>query len=540
MSKIGRNKPCFCGSGMKYKKCHGAILKPDQDALRLLPPEVQSIIDRDLRRQEAAIHNRRLMQGLGAPIISIEHKDLRIVVVKNRVFWSKNWRTFFDFLQDYIITLLGKNWYSDELQKPSEGRHSVVAWNEKLRELQRAATPNPITKIYSMELKGAPKAFYKLAYDLFVLAHNHFIPDSLLNRIKNMEQFEGALYEVYVAAIFARAGFRIDFEDESDVTSSHCEFEVWHEKTEKRFSVECKAFTNSSKRSGRTSSPPKVRDKIYSSLSKQSRHSRIVFIELNRADRDPMSWGYAVEAELTSMEANLTIKGEPAPPAYVFVTNRNYLFDVDNENFNDQFAGMGFKISDYPPFKGAKCVLDVVNARDRHIELFWLFKAISAHVHIPSSFDDRLPEEVFYDFDNRIKIGDVISFSFQDQGDITGTVIDGLVVEKDWKMLLTVEGDEGVNHLVESEMSQIERDLYRASPDTFFGIVKPVSRPHQNVLTLFDEVHSVYSQLPRSTILAQLAGKFSTSDLESKSDDELRKFFSAGIVESIWALRDKK
>jgi preprotein translocase subunit SecA len=22
--QIGRNEPCFCGSGKKYKKCHGA------------------------------------------------------------------------------------------------------------------------------------------------------------------------------------------------------------------------------------------------------------------------------------------------------------------------------------------------------------------------------------------------------------------------------------------------------------------------------------------------------------------------------------
>jgi hypothetical protein len=24
IQKIGRNDPCFCGSGKKYKKCHGA------------------------------------------------------------------------------------------------------------------------------------------------------------------------------------------------------------------------------------------------------------------------------------------------------------------------------------------------------------------------------------------------------------------------------------------------------------------------------------------------------------------------------------
>ncbi|MBI4345741.1 MAG: SEC-C domain-containing protein [Elusimicrobia bacterium] len=23
MQKIGRNDPCYCGSGKKYKKCHG-------------------------------------------------------------------------------------------------------------------------------------------------------------------------------------------------------------------------------------------------------------------------------------------------------------------------------------------------------------------------------------------------------------------------------------------------------------------------------------------------------------------------------------
>jgi preprotein translocase subunit SecA len=27
--KIGRNDPCPCGSGMKFKKCHGAALEDD-------------------------------------------------------------------------------------------------------------------------------------------------------------------------------------------------------------------------------------------------------------------------------------------------------------------------------------------------------------------------------------------------------------------------------------------------------------------------------------------------------------------------------
>ena len=28
-ARIGRNDPCPCGSGMKFKKCHGAILEEE-------------------------------------------------------------------------------------------------------------------------------------------------------------------------------------------------------------------------------------------------------------------------------------------------------------------------------------------------------------------------------------------------------------------------------------------------------------------------------------------------------------------------------
>jgi preprotein translocase subunit SecA len=29
--KIGRNDPCPCGSGLKFKKCHGAALEDESD-----------------------------------------------------------------------------------------------------------------------------------------------------------------------------------------------------------------------------------------------------------------------------------------------------------------------------------------------------------------------------------------------------------------------------------------------------------------------------------------------------------------------------
>jgi preprotein translocase subunit SecA len=30
--KVGRNDPCPCGSGQKFKKCHGAALEDENEA----------------------------------------------------------------------------------------------------------------------------------------------------------------------------------------------------------------------------------------------------------------------------------------------------------------------------------------------------------------------------------------------------------------------------------------------------------------------------------------------------------------------------
>jgi preprotein translocase subunit SecA len=30
--KVGRNDPCPCGSGQKFKKCHGAALEDESEA----------------------------------------------------------------------------------------------------------------------------------------------------------------------------------------------------------------------------------------------------------------------------------------------------------------------------------------------------------------------------------------------------------------------------------------------------------------------------------------------------------------------------
>ena len=51
---------------------------------------------------DAARIQREQQQGLGKPIVSAEVKGHRFVAVKNRLMHSKGWRTFHDFLIDYL------------------------------------------------------------------------------------------------------------------------------------------------------------------------------------------------------------------------------------------------------------------------------------------------------------------------------------------------------------------------------------------------------------------------------------------------------
>src|SRR5216684_67638 len=98
-SRIGRNDPCTCGSGKKYKRCHGSVSSPPripEDQLREM-----------FRTVEAQRVQRERQQGLGRQIISAEVDGTRFVATKHRIYHSRNWKTFHDFLTQYLANVLG-------------------------------------------------------------------------------------------------------------------------------------------------------------------------------------------------------------------------------------------------------------------------------------------------------------------------------------------------------------------------------------------------------------------------------------------------
>src|SRR5207244_2036670 len=68
------------------------------------------------------------------------------------------------------------------------------------------------------------------------------LPRQLLKRLRSMDQFQGARYEIGIAAIFARLGFSIEFLDERTAPDQkHCEFNLRDSRDELVVAVEVKS-----------------------------------------------------------------------------------------------------------------------------------------------------------------------------------------------------------------------------------------------------------------------------------------------------------
>jgi len=57
-------------------------------------------------------------------------------------------------------------------------------------------------------------AMYAFAYDLLTVENNYLLDTKLLDRLRNIDQFQGARYELYARAFVLRAGMRVELEDD--------------------------------------------------------------------------------------------------------------------------------------------------------------------------------------------------------------------------------------------------------------------------------------------------------------------------------------
>ncbi len=174
------------------------------------------------------------------PEIAIKFKDYQFVAVGSRVFYSKAWTSFADFLVGYVPEVFDKKWWAAEIAKAPAECNQVRTWWEALRQHAKAQQKRPDGN-YVVTHNGLAGAYLTFAYHLYVIEHNGRLDETLIARLKNREQFQGARHELFAEATCLRAGFAIERENEKDRTRKHAEFVATHLQSGLRFSVEAKS-----------------------------------------------------------------------------------------------------------------------------------------------------------------------------------------------------------------------------------------------------------------------------------------------------------
>jgi hypothetical protein len=527
-SKIGRNDPCPCGNGRKFKQCHG---RPQFELPNLVSSanlEKQIIAEgrRQFERHKVRELQRQKQQGLGRPIISIEHKGYRFVAVGNRLHYGK-WKTFADFLANYIKAILGGEWGNAEIAKPLEERNPLMQWYEKICRLQ-AAHVKESGVLFSTPVTGAVSAYNRLAYNLYLIAHNgKDIQTRLIARLRNKDNFQGAFFETQVAAWLIKAGFELEYEDESDRKSKHCEFTATYTATGEKYSVEAKSreieFANASR--------PKVGRKLYEALEKKADNKRLIFLNLNKPLHTPEAADIAMDRaeRIISQSEGMQIDGEPAPPAYVCITNMSDQYALDTSTLATAILFRGFKIHDFMGIEFPS-IREAVRARERHWPMFQLFKSMEEHREIPQTFGGELPSEVFVENPPaRLQVGKFFAVPGPDGVEVNAKLMNATVMNGKAHAILH-DPNTSKSWIGTFDMTPEELDDYEKYPETYFGVHEKSGRKIETAVEMFDWFFDVYRHTPKEKLLEFMAGHPDHEGLRNLPQKELAEILCERYV----------
>jgi len=316
-AKIGRNDPCPCGSGRKYKRCHGGgpsappgkaapqdsppagIGKPQLGARAAplnakmvpasqVPPEVVERALRSFQEQQRKEAERVSKFGHVRPEISCDFHGYKMVAVGGKLLYkaADKCKFFTDILIDYVPMLFGRDWFEQEIAKQPGARHPVMQWRVKGMNFMNSQAPQP-DGTYSAQPTGPLFAYMTFAYDLYVVEHNARLDARLLERLKRADQFQGARHELFAEATCLRAGYAIQHENEADGSTRHVEFVATHKTTGQSVSVEAKSkhrpgvLGQPGARQGANALDLPFGKLLNDAIAKNAPHPLVVFLDMN-------------------------------------------------------------------------------------------------------------------------------------------------------------------------------------------------------------------------------------------------------------------
>lgn len=490
-----------------------------------------------MRHHAAEERIREIQQGKGRPIISGRLKDHQVVAVGSSVHFSKSWKTFPDFLADYIKKKVGPDWGNTEIAKPLAKRHPLLKWYDAFCRYQKGTikTPGHVT---SAEITGIVACYLGLAYALYLLDHNAELQERLIKRLKDPGNFQGAYYELIVGSILIRAGFELTLEDETDGASKHCEFAAVSKKTGKRYWVEAK-MRSVNGHLGRTAADGgadrdalgRLIPHLNGALAKPAKEERLIFIDLNAPiafdSESKPDWLEPAMRRLERYEEK-DLKG--GVTAYVFVTNFAFHRDLHNKpTLTAAPFGLGMPDFNRP---GMIRVTEAYKQKQKHIDAYDIGESIVNYLRFPVTFDGKLPSEAF-GTSRRTIIGHSYCFENVAGEDVVGVVTAATVDETRKEAIIGVSTEDGKSRLLRSPMSEAELAEYREYGPAYFGDPQRPSKKLTNRYELFEWLMDAQKDMAREKILAWFGPLSNMAELEKLSDEELRMTYCEALVAAI-------
>jgi hypothetical protein len=173
-----------------------------------------------------AVREALTLERSGKPMLQVEFMGERFRVVGSQIIRRPLKETFHEFLWGLLRTTLGDDWWKAEESRPEPERHQIKRWFEALvRWKQEGSRENKIEGGWRAIPSGDVQALTALAYDIYTLRHAGSLPPKLVERLADRTEFQGAKYEIAVAAMLIRADFKLEFLQGS---GKHCEFLAQH------------------------------------------------------------------------------------------------------------------------------------------------------------------------------------------------------------------------------------------------------------------------------------------------------------------------
>ncbi|ULO22401.1 SEC-C domain-containing protein [Methylocystis sp. SB2] len=377
---LSRNKPCFCGSGKRFKHCHGAytINRPDApiENWHVVPQYVRDAFNQG---QMAKVRHYQQFGLHRPPLLAGSDRDRFIVRGDQILHWAGG-GSFLNFLESDLLRDMGEGFRRNEA-------HPLHVWWKSMRAHAEAYSKSGAHgKILSTV---AAINFFTVAHDLFIIADNARPRERLLKSLRVPDQFHGARHELMVAASLVRAGFKIDFSDETDSDRKHCDATAIHRRTARSYFVEMKAKGRPGilGKPGPSPSPDEMKRDVSRllrvALEKPASGERLIFLDMNlppmpSGTDEGVWWQSDAIASVRAVEkqpGNL----KPDISAFIVFTNvPSYQMGME-----DYYAGLEIA---FTAFRKPGFATETTLLGDRYPDIADLFNALKAHDLVPDSF----------------------------------------------------------------------------------------------------------------------------------------------------------